>query len=142
MWLLYLFLVREALLDLIVVIKDTIEWAFAGDDPPYLATIVSFLHTVQDYGVVILVNGAALIVWARYNQLRYRKRDARKPADLVTVEDMAARYGLSADDLESWRQSRILIMRHDDHGQLLRVISVDPGVALSMTAEAAAPPEG
>ena len=142
MWLVYLYLVREALLDLIILIKDTLEWALVGDDPPYMAVISRFLRTLQDYGVVIVGNGAVLLLWARYNQARFQKRDLRKPADPVTVEDMARLYGLPADDLDSWRQSRILIMRHDEHGQLLRVISVDPGVALSMTAEAAAAPTG
>jgi hypothetical protein len=44
---------------------------------------------------------------------------------------MARLCGLQTDNLDSWRQSRILVVRHDDHGQLLRMISVDPGVALS-----------
>lgn len=60
----------------------------------------------------------------------------------LLFRDMARLCGLQTDNLDSWRQSRILIMRHDEHGQLLRVISVDPGVALSMTAEAAAAPGG
>jgi biofilm PGA synthesis protein PgaD len=140
MWLTYLFLVREALLDLIVLIKDTLEWALAGDDPPYLAAIMRFLHTLRNYAFVILANGAALLLWAFYNQIRFRERDLRKPPDPVTVEETARLFGLPADDLDSWRQSRILIMRHDSHGALLRVISVDPGVALSMKAEAASPP--
>lgn len=142
MWLVYLFLVREAVLELIILVKDTLEWALAGDDPPYLAAISRFLRTLKDYAIVIVANGAALLLWAKYNQGRFRKRDLRKASDLVSVEDMARLYGLPADDLDSWRQSRILIMRHDDHGQLLRVISVDPGVVLSMTAEAAAAPGG
>ncbi len=142
MWLVYLYLVRDALVDLIVLVKDTLEWVLAGDDAPYLAAISRFLRTLQDYAIVIVANGAALLIWAKYNQARFRKRDLRKPAELVSVEDMARLYGLPADDLDSWRQSRILIMRHDEHGQLLRVISVDPGVALSMTAEAAAAPGG
>lgn len=142
MWLVYLFLLREALLDLIILIKDTLEWALVGDDPPYLAVISRFLRTLQDYAIVIVANGAALLLWAKYNQARFGKRELRKESELVSVEDMARLYGLPADDLESWRQSRILIMRHDAHGQLLRVTSVDPGVALSMKAEAAAAPRG
>ncbi len=140
MWLVYLFLVRDAVLDFIVLIKDTLEWALAGDDPPYMIALVRILSTLQTYAVIILINGVALILWARYNQFRYRKRDLRKSPDPVTVEEMALRYGLPADDLESWRQSRILMLRHDDQGQLLRVTSIDPGTALSMKVEAASTP--
>ncbi len=132
MWLVYLFLVRDAVLDLIVLIKDTLEWALAGDDPPYMTAILRLLNMLQDYAVVIVANGAVFILWARYNQLRFRRSDLRKPPDPVTVEDMARLYGLSADDVESWRQSRILIMRHDDHGHLLGVMSGDTGAVLSM----------
>jgi biofilm PGA synthesis protein PgaD len=131
MWLLYLYFIKAPLIDLYDLFGDLFEWAYAGAGRPSLPTISLFLDTMRDYGIVILANGAILIVWALYNQFRYRRRDIRRPSEPVSVADLAELYDLPADDITNWQQSRILAMQHDPSGTLVRVISKDRGQMLS-----------
>jgi hypothetical protein len=45
----------------------------------------------------------------------------------VDVADLAELYGLPAESIASWQQSRILVMHHGPDGTLGEVISKDPG---------------
>ncbi len=126
MWLLYLYLIRDALMDLSALVTDTFEWTFAGAERPRLPAITRVLATLEEYGAVALLNGATLIVWALYNQVRFRGSDRRGASKLVGVADLAALYGFPAEDIANWQQSRILVMRHGPGGVLIRVTSQDP----------------
>jgi biofilm PGA synthesis protein PgaD len=80
-----------------------------------------FFSTLRLYGVVVLANGAILIVWALYNQLRFRGQYRRVADRTVTVEDLAKLYRLPAADIARWQGSRILVMHHDADGTLANV---------------------
>jgi biofilm PGA synthesis protein PgaD len=131
MWLLYLYLIREALIDVYDLADESVEWAFAGAEPPYLSAISHLLDTMQDYGIVVLANGAILIIWALYNQFRFRRPDRRGPGNPVSVADLAGLYGFPADEIADWQRSRILVMEHDPDGTLVGVISKDARQILS-----------
>jgi biofilm PGA synthesis protein PgaD len=88
-----------------------------------LPAISRFLATLEDYGIVILVNCAVLIAWAIYNQVRFHGQDRRSACPLVSVEDLAQLYGFPSDDIARWQQSRILVMHHGPDGTLLTVIA-------------------
>ncbi len=123
MWLLYFYLIRDALIDAYLLIHESFEWAFAGDERPHLPTIASFLRTLRDYSVVAATNGGILIAWALYNQIRFRGRDRHTAKPAVTVADLALFYGLAADDIARWQNSRILVMQHDPDGNLVSVVA-------------------
>jgi len=125
MWLLYLFLIRQALIDFYYLITESFRWAFAGGALPDFPVLSGIHHTLQDYGVVILANGVILIVWALYNQIRFRGPDRRRTPKPVSVEDLAKLYQRPAEDIAAWQSSRILVMVHALDGTLVRVISKD-----------------
>jgi len=126
MWLLYLYLVREALGDMVDLVTESFEWV-AGGQRPYLPAISRFLRTLQNYGIVILANGVILIAWALYNQLRFRgQADRRDIRASVSVADLAALYEVPAADVAIWQQSRILVMRHAPDGRLITVTARHP----------------
>ncbi len=127
MWLLYLYFIREALIELYYVAKDLFDWTFAGAAPPGLPTISRFFDTMQNYGIVILANGAILIAWALYNQARFRGNDRRYAREKVSTDDLARLYNLPAEDIAQWQESRILLMRHDNAGTLVEVKTREPG---------------
>jgi biofilm PGA synthesis protein PgaD len=127
MWLLYLYLIRVALIDLYHLADDLFRWAFAGAHRPDVPTLAHLSRTLRDYGIVILVNGAILIVWAQYNQLRFRGPDRRDPRRQVTVADLAELYRIPAEDIAHWQAARILTMQHAPDGTLVDVISRGPG---------------
>jgi biofilm PGA synthesis protein PgaD len=126
MWLLFLYLIRQALYDFYYFMFDLYRWAFAGAEWPYVRALARLYRTLRDYGVVILANGAILIVWALYNQLRFAGAHRRDPRKLVSVADLAELYRLPAEDIAKWQAARILTMRHAPDGTLIDVMAKDP----------------
>jgi len=118
MWLLYLYLVREALVDAADLLNSALSWAFGTGARPVLPRLSAVLLTLRQYAVVALANGAVLIAWARYNQSRFRGRERRGAHPLVTVADLAELYRVPEADVARWQQARILVMRHDPDGTL------------------------
>jgi poly-beta-1,6-N-acetyl-D-glucosamine biosynthesis protein PgaD len=121
MWLVYLYLIRDALIDLYLLIDEAWIWAFAGGDRPDLPAISRFLRTMEYYSAAIFTNGSILIGWALYNKYRYRGRDNRRARPAITVANLAELYKLPAEDIAKWQSARILMMKHDDNGVLTKV---------------------
>jgi biofilm PGA synthesis protein PgaD len=145
MWLLYLYLMRTAFVDLYYIVKDLAVWAWSGDERPFLPAMFRFLDTLADYGIVIVANGTILILWAVYNWLRFRGPDRRGGGKPVTAADLAALYGRPAGDIEGWQQARILVMFHDPDGTLVGVDTKGEGPASVIplgTTELAEQPSG
>lgn len=126
MWLLFLYFIRIALIDLYAIADGLVVWLFAGTSRPYVPSIDELFSTLQTYGAVILLNGAILIIWARYNQHRFSGPDERLPNKLVTVADLAELYRLPAADITRWQASRILVMTHGPDGSLDEVTLHEP----------------
>jgi biofilm PGA synthesis protein PgaD len=141
MWLLYLYFIREALYDLYYLVEDSLQWAFTGAARPDLPTISRFLDTLENYGLVVLANGAALILWALYNQIRFRGRDRHRAGKSVEASDLSELYGIPVAEIAIWQESRILVMHHDPDGTLVRVTPKDPS-QIQSTHEKVAPVGG
>jgi biofilm PGA synthesis protein PgaD len=120
-WLLYLYMIREVFIDLYYITTQSFTWMFDGSGRPSVAAMERFFSTLRLYGVVVLANGAILIVWALYNQLRFRGQYRRIADRTVSVEDLATLYRLPASDIAHWQVSRILVMQHDADGTLTNV---------------------
>jgi hypothetical protein len=45
MWLMYLYMIREAFIDLYYIITESFEWMVAGHKLPHLLAIADLLHT-------------------------------------------------------------------------------------------------
>ena len=128
-WLLYFYMIRIALVDLYYLISETFTWMFAGGDPPSVPAISRLSRTLWDYFIVALTNAMILIAWARYNQYRFGGHHHRIAGRAVSVEDLAALYRLSGEDIARWQGSRILAMQHDPDGTLVSVTTRDAGDA-------------
>jgi len=126
MWLVYLYFLRVAIVDLYQLIVDSFEWLFANGERPHATAISQFLDMSWIYGIVILVDGAILIMWALYNRRRYGRLDRYRDRNPVSVDDLAQLYKLPAEDIVLWQRSHILVMQHNLDGALERVISKDP----------------
>lgn len=124
-WLLYLYVIREVFIDLYYITTQSFTWMFDGSGRPSVAAMARFFSTLRLYGVVVLANGVILIVWALYNQLRFRGQYRRVADRPVTVEDLATLYRLPAADIARWQGSRILVMHHDADGTLTNVAAKD-----------------
>ena len=124
-WLLYLYLIKAALIDLYDLGRESFAWLFAGGERPSAPEISRFIATLWTYFIVAVANGMILIAWARYNQYRFGGHEQHVSGKVVSVEDLAALYRLPAADIARWQGSRILTMQHDADGTLLKVTTKD-----------------
>lgn len=82
---------------------------------------VGFIDIVEIYLLIILALSAALIGWAKYNHIRFRGVERRRERAAVSIEAIAKQAGTSAHAVGDWRQARIAIVHHDDHGGIASV---------------------
>lgn len=80
-----------------------------------------FLGTLAVYGVVILCMGGSLLLWAKYNHLRFRDLERRKSAPVPTLGEMSALLGHSENAIATWRAASVVTVHHDAHGGIQRV---------------------
>jgi biofilm PGA synthesis protein PgaD len=136
-WSLYLYMIREVFIDLYFLGYESLNWMLAGTARPSVPEIARLLQTLPIYLIVILANGWTLIIWALYNQIRFRGRRLPAVGRSVNVEDLAVLYELPAKDIAIWQNSRILTMKHGTDGTLVEVTL--KGVARNRPAPPAAP---
>jgi poly-beta-1,6-N-acetyl-D-glucosamine biosynthesis protein PgaD len=123
LWLLYVYMIRQAFIDVYYLTIDAFDWGFGGNELASLPAMSGFLRTLRDYGIVVVVIGATLISWGLYNQIRFRGRDRRRHREQVGIADLAVLYALPAESISAWQGSRVLVMEHAPDGTLVSVTS-------------------
>ncbi|MDZ7789680.1 MAG: poly-beta-1,6-N-acetyl-D-glucosamine biosynthesis protein PgaD [Xanthomonadales bacterium] len=76
------------------------------------------LVTLSVYAVVVAVSALIIIGWSRYNLVRFRRADRRRPLPPVTTEMTRERFALEADMLRDAQRARILEIDLDGEGRL------------------------
>lgn len=84
---------------------------------------LGLLAMLTTYVTVVLVMGGSLIIWAKYNHLRFRGKDRRKGFVVPTIDELAVLYAQSVDTIERWRACAVVTVHHDEHGAIQRVES-------------------
>ena len=121
LWLAFLYLVRDAFIDVYLLGKESFAWMFLHADRPDLPAFFGLLSTLGLYGLIAVLNGAILIAWAVYNQIRFQGRETRQAITPVSPADLGKLYGVSAETVAEWQSFPALVMRHDVDGTLLAV---------------------
>lgn len=85
-----------------------------------------FLGLVAIYGAVVVVFGGALILWAKYNHLRFRGMDRRKPFPVPSAGAVAQWFGQPERAIVQWRGYAVMTVEHDDQGHVVRVVPREP----------------
>ncbi|MDY0208037.1 MAG: poly-beta-1,6-N-acetyl-D-glucosamine biosynthesis protein PgaD [Pseudomonas sp.] len=76
--------------------------------------------TLAIYLLIVLVNSLFLILWAKYNQLRFRvERRTRRPD--ISDDQLATHFGLSPEVLAQLNQSQIAVVNYDNDGAVVDV---------------------
>lgn len=123
MWLVFLYMISDALIELYGLIAESATWILAGAEKPLLPTLARLAGMIETYGAVVLINGGLLILWALYNQARFRGHDRHRSRNPVNVDDLAARYARPVEDIVQWQQADILMMHHGPDGNLTEVVT-------------------
>ncbi|MTD40721.1 poly-beta-1,6-N-acetyl-D-glucosamine biosynthesis protein PgaD [Erwinia sp. CPCC 100877] len=80
---------------------------------PFISTMV----TLALYIAVAVLYGGALILWARYNQYRFRvERRARKPD--MEGEEVAESFKITPELVAGLNKARVLIVYHNERGDI------------------------
>ena len=98
------------------------EWLFLGrSQPAEWAHASAILHTLGTYAGIIVANASLLLAWALYNQIRFRGRERRRFAPLVTCADLAEMYGFPVSSIDEWQNASILVAHLDADGRLVEM---------------------
>ena len=76
--------------------------------------------TVMFYALIALVNSLLLVLWAKYNQIRFSV-ERRTRRDELSDEQLAAHFGLQPAVLEQLKHSKIAVVSYNDDGTTLDV---------------------
>ena len=82
---------------------------------------VGFLDVLGAYALVIGVMTGALMIWAKYNHLRFRGMDRREDIAAPKVGDVARVHGQVEADMRRWQSANIVTVHHDTEGRIQRV---------------------
>lgn len=100
-------------------------WAFFGYQLHFQMFALDGYRGVLDvlgiYALVILVMGASLMVWAKYNHLRFRGIDRRRDVSPPTPAELAPLHGCTPQDIGHWQGLHIVTVHHDSDGRIQRV---------------------
>jgi len=97
-----------------------------GDQAWLPAQLFSTLATLRDYTALTLAGALLLLVWAKYNQYRFRGKDRRKSEALLSEAKLLASFKISSAQLSVLQQARTSVIRHDEHGNILGVDAAVP----------------
>jgi biofilm PGA synthesis protein PgaD len=81
------------------------------------------------YGLVILLLGGGLVLWAVYNILRFRGVEKRTAARPVTSSEIGNYFGQAPAAVARWQGGRRLYVKHDDVGGIVAVEILADGAA-------------
>jgi len=142
MWLVYLYWIRDALVDLGALATEGFAWAFMGAARPQLRAIALFGTTVLPYLAIVFGNAALLILWALYNQARFRGHERHHNAVNVGPADLGALYSMDTEDVAAFQAARLLTIHHSADGMIVKVDFAENGVARVWVRAASRNPEG
>jgi len=88
-----------------------------------------FLNLLAIYALVILAMCGALIIWAKYNHLRFRGVDRRRGFVAPSLDELAALHMVTAATVAQWRTYSVMTVCHNDNGAITHVVPgpVQPG---------------
>jgi biofilm PGA synthesis protein PgaD len=95
----------------------------------YMAVVGSYHQMAKvlgDYGLVILLFGGSLLLWAGYNIMRFSGVERRAAPMPVSAGEITRYFGTDQSDLADWYHERCLVVTHDEHGQIARVVATSP----------------
>jgi biofilm PGA synthesis protein PgaD len=81
---------------------------------------------VMIYLFVVIVMGALLITWSRYNLSRFGGKDRRRSPESVPDREVEEWFDLAHGTLAKFRSSARLVVEHGDLGEVLSVRVPEP----------------
>ena len=100
-----------------------LEGRLDGPALPFWSALLPTINTLLIYVIAAVVNGAVLIAWARYNRLRFRGLDRRRPCGTLADKRCSLSFCSSESQLSQLQSCRIGVVHHDAQGLITGVDS-------------------
>jgi poly-beta-1,6-N-acetyl-D-glucosamine biosynthesis protein PgaD len=81
------------------------------------------LETLAVFSIIISLGGAAFILWAVYNWLRFRHHDRRGTPPIADNLAIAQGFAIEPDAVRLAQHEKIIDFSFDDHGQITQIKS-------------------
>jgi len=110
----------------IVGIVAIIRAEMQGPDAPFLPPLLlSSIHTLLSYMVIVVAFAIILMLWAKYNQYRSAGKNRRKPPSPLTRERLCASFSVSDRQIDEMQGERVLRVEHAGDGAILAIQPLD-----------------
>jgi biofilm PGA synthesis protein PgaD len=86
-----------------------------------LAGFSGFMGLLGAYALVIAGMGGSLLLWAKYNHLRFKGVDRRRDFPVPTTAEIAQATGLSEENIVLARNCQVMTVHHDEHGAVVLI---------------------
>jgi len=80
-----------------------------------------FFKLAGNYAMIIILMAAALLGWARYNWVRFRKKERRRAAETLSPEEVAEYFQVDTEELIIWHDAKRVVVQHNQQGDVERV---------------------
>ena len=77
--------------------------------------------TLIHYFIIVLIDAAILIAWARYNKIRFSNKNHRQALKRVANSDLCRHFHVEKEQLQALQQSNICTLELDNHGRLQHI---------------------
>lgn len=92
-----------------------------GIEMPFLSEIAPTVSDLGIYILAMLLHGGLLILWARYNYLRFRGKQRRSPSTAPLAQlKLMADYGITLQTLNELRTLPISVIHHAPDGSIIK----------------------
>lgn len=78
------------------------------------------VNTVVFYLLIVLLNSLLLVLWAKYNQVRF-STERRTRQEEMPDDQLAVHFGLTPEVLKQLHQSQIAVVNYNNDGTELEV---------------------
>jgi poly-beta-1,6-N-acetyl-D-glucosamine biosynthesis protein PgaD len=106
---------RDALSVVLSFFGVPVPWGVPFSDES-LPTIMGRLAV---YSVIIIADTFVLLAWARYNQVRFGRRNRRRHSDATTPAEIGSFFALTPEQVTACQAAKRNVMVHDERGHLV-----------------------
>jgi poly-beta-1,6-N-acetyl-D-glucosamine biosynthesis protein PgaD len=106
---------RDAISVVLTFFGVSVPWGVPFSDE----SLPDVMGRLAFYSVVIIADTFVLLAWARYNQVRFGRRNRRRHSDATTSAEIGSFFALTPEQVTVCQAAKRTVMVHDERGHLV-----------------------
>jgi|SRR5579871_6015109 len=106
---------RDALSVVLTFFGVPVPWGVSFSDE----SLPAIMGRLAFYAIVIIADTFVLLAWARYNQVRFGRRDRRRHSDATAPTELGTFFALTPEQVIACQTAKRTVMVHDERGHLV-----------------------